>query len=225
MLFSAGKFNIQLEITAPNSSDESESFGMVTFGCYFEPMLTQLQEKKLTHYFRLLDFDNNGTIEKEDFMAIAENLCVLWGVKEGSHSHEKYLGLFEKSWNDFRDSVDNKDPDHATLQEWLNFCDKYLVNGSEHFFDEYVLKTAEVIFDTFDANHDGYISLDEYIDFFMAYHIQVRYSAKSYTKLDLNSDDLLSKYELMSALEEFFKSDDENAPGNWMYGFWGHKEI
>ncbi len=188
-------------------------------------MLTDLQEKKLTHYFKLLDFDNNGTVEQEDFVAIAENLCVLWGIKEGSDKHTKYRELFEKSWKDFRDNVEHSDPTHATLKEWLSFGDTHLVNGSEQFFNSYVIRNAEIIFDTFDANHDGFISLDEYIDLFMAYHIQVRYSAKSYTKLDLNSDDMLSKYELMSGIEDFFKSNDENAPGNWLYGFWGERLI
>ncbi len=187
-------------------------------------MLTELQKEKLTHYFNLLDFDNNGTIEKDDFTAIAENLCVLWKIQDDTPEHGRYVSLFEDSWFQFRESVDNKDPNHATIEEWLDFADKYLVNGSDEFFDRFMQRITREIFDCFDANKDGFISLDEYIDIFMAYHIQVRYSAKSYTRLDLNSDDLLSKEELLSGVEEFFKSPDENAPGNWLFGFWGKQD-
>jgi hypothetical protein len=186
-------------------------------------MLTDLQKAKLTHYFRLLDFDNNGTIEEDDFVAIAENLCVLWNIKPGSPDYDKYVGMFRRSWSDFRNNVEHKDPKHATLAEWLDFADHHIVNGTDEFFKQYVVKTTEEIFDCFDVNKDGYIALDEYIDLFMAYHIQVRFSAKSYIKLDLNQDDLLSKEEMVTGFKEFFKSDDPNAHGNWLFGFWAEE--
>ncbi|MFY0687361.1 MAG: EF-hand domain-containing protein [Cyclobacteriaceae bacterium] len=188
-------------------------------------MLTPLLKEKLTHYFNLLDYDNNGTIEKEDFTAIAENLCVLWRFKEGTEKYNHYMYVFGQSWIDFRNLVDHSDPDHATLDEWLDFADKHIVNGSEEFFDKYIGMQMREIFDCFDANGDGYISLDEYIDLFMAYRIEVRYSAKSYIRLDLNQDDLLSRDELFSAINEFFCSDDPLAPGNWLYGFWSEERT
>lgn len=187
-------------------------------------MLNNIQEEKLTHYFKLLDYDNNGTVEKEDFTAIAENLCILWGIKEGTEDYEKYVGMFADSWMEFRNSVVHEDPNHATLKEWLEFADKYIVNGPDEFFDRYMQRLTREMFDCFDNNGDGFISLDEYIDLFMSYNIQVRYSAKSYIHLDLNSDDLLSRSEMLSAVDEFFRSPDPKAPGNWLFGFWGDRE-
>lgn len=183
-------------------------------------MLSPFQKEKLTHYFRILDYDNNGTIEREDFTGIGENLCIIWGIKEGTEDYTRYMSLFESSWTDFRKAVNKEASEHATLEEWLDFADQHLVNGSDAFFDKYVKQTTREIFKCFDVNDDSYIALDEYIDLFMAYHIPVRYSAKSYTKLDLNQDDLLSLSELLSAVDEFFRSDDKDAPGNWLFGFW-----
>jgi Ca2+-binding EF-hand superfamily protein len=188
-------------------------------------MLSEFQTQKLSHYFSILDYDNNGTIEKDDFVAIGENLCVLWNVKEGTDDYQKYIALFEGSWTDFRRAIQKEEQQHATLDEWLEFADKHLVNGSEAFFDRYVKQTTREIFKCFDVNNDRYIALDEYIDLFMSYHIPVRYSAKSYIKLDLNNDDLLSLDELLSAVDEFFRSDDEKAPGNWLFGFWDGVKV
>ena len=98
-------------------------------------MLSPFQKDKLTHYFRILDYDNNGTIEKDDFTAIGENLCIIWGIKEGTEDYDRYMALFEASWTDFRRAVDKEDQQHATLDEWLEFADKHLINGSEEFFD------------------------------------------------------------------------------------------
>lgn len=187
-------------------------------------MLTDLQKQKMTHYFNILDFDNNGAIEKEDFTAIAENLNILWGYKEGTEDYVRLINKFEDSWTTFRERVDYEDFDRATLEEWLDFTENHIIKGGDEFFESYVKDVTREIFDHFDNNRDGFISLDEYIDLFMAYRIEIRYSAKSYTKLDLNSDDLLSREELLSAVDEFFRSDDKDAPGNWLYGFWGKKD-
>ena len=72
-------------------------------------------------------------------------------------------------------------------------------------FAAYVDEFAGEIFDNFDADKDGYISLDEFIDMFCAYRIEVRYAAKSFRKIDLNHDDLISRGELISAVKEFFQ--------------------
>ncbi len=54
----------------------------------------------------------------------------------------------------------------------------------------------------------------------MAYRIEIRYSARAFTKLDLNQDDLISRDELLSGIKEFFRSDDREAAGNWLFGLW-----
>lgn len=188
-------------------------------------MLSDLQQQKLTHYFNILDFDKNGILEKEDFTAVGENLAILWGFRYGTSEYNACISRIEQNWNDFRSFTKWEDPDKATLQEWLDFGDKALIHGEEEFYQRYVIKVAEEIFDFFDTDKDGHIALNEYIDLFMAFRIEIRYSAKSYTRLDLNSDDQLSREEMVSAVDQFFRSDDEDAPGNWLFGFWGTNRM
>lgn len=183
-------------------------------------MLTEIQEKKLTHYFKVLDFDNNELIEKDDFISIGENLCILWGFKPGSEQHVEYISKCENLWVSFRQFINQEIEESANLDEWLEFADKGIVNGSDELYEKHVNQFVKDTFDVFDANGDGFISLDEYIDLFMAYRIEIRYSAKSFTKIDLNKDDLISKDELISAVSEFYRSNDTEAPGNWLFGFW-----
>jgi hypothetical protein len=183
-------------------------------------MLSEFQKRKLIHYFNILDYNDNGVIESDDFEAVGDNLCILWGFREHSMEYKGCMQSFRKSWEDFKKLVPQGDSEKGTLDEWLYFCDKYLVNGPDNFFEKYIGKLSREIFDLFDNNEDGYISLDEYIDLFMAYHIEIRYSAKSFTKLDKNHDDRISKEELIRAIYQFFRSDDEKSPGNWLFGFW-----
>ena len=183
-------------------------------------MLTDHQKKKLQHYFDILDFDNNQLIEKEDFTNIGENLNVLWGFKPGTDKYNEYIQKCEQLWVSFREFIGKNVEESANLSEWLEFADKGIVNGSDELYEKHVNQFVKDIFDVFDANGDGFISLDEYIDLFMAYRIEIRYSAKSFTKIDLNKDDMISREELLSAVKEFYRSDDPNAPGNWLFGFW-----
>lgn len=183
-------------------------------------MLTELQEKKLTHYFNVLDFDKSGTLEKQDFVSIGENLCVLWGFKEGSVEFDASIKRTTLIWEDFRCFIDRNGKMHSSLDEWLAFADVMIVNGDETLYESLVHKVALEIIDLFDTDGDGFLSLSEYLNLFMAYRIEIRHSARAFDKLDKNQDDLISKGELLMALREFFRSDDREASGNWLFGFW-----
>lgn len=183
-------------------------------------MLTEFQKQKLTHYFNILDYNNNDVIQKEDFVAIAENLCILWGLKPDTIEYDGWVEKFINQWREFKAHTNGPEENRAELEEWLDFADRKLVNGDDQYYEAYVEKMCEDIFDFFDEDGNGFISLNEFVDFFMAFRIEIRYSAKSFMKLDTNRDDRLSKQELLSAIRVFFRSPDENESGNWLFGFW-----
>lgn len=180
-------------------------------------MLTEFQTNKLERFFYILDFDRNGIIEEDDFVAIAENLCVLWRLREGSVEHTKVITKFSDEWKKFHHFVNN-DEGVANWNHLVEFADKVIINGDVDLYNKYVDDFAGEIFDNFDTDKDGYVSLDEFIDLFCAYRIEVRFAAKAFRKIDLNHDDLISRGELISAVKEFFRSNDEQAPGNWLFG-------
>ncbi|MEM6830339.1 MAG: EF-hand domain-containing protein [Bacteroidota bacterium] len=180
-------------------------------------MISELQVRKLKRFFGLLDFNHNGVIEESDFTSIAENLCVLWGLREDTAEYVKIVTRFSETWKRFSFYVNNED-ETASWEYILDLANKYLVKENQEQFSIYVDEFAGEIFDNFDTNNDGHISVDEYLDLFMAYRIEVRYAAKAFRKLDRNDDDEISRAELMKAVKEFFLSTDEAAPGNWLFG-------
>lgn len=181
-------------------------------------MLSQLLANKLEKFFYILDYDRNGTIEKADFTAIAQNLCILWGVKESDPQYDKIVAKFEDGWVQFELFVNGKEEGKANWDHWIQFAEERIVGGDETIFGAYVDNYVGSLFDNFDADKDGYIDLNEFIDLFVAYRIEVRFAAKAFRKLDRNKDDLISRGELITAVKEFFRSNDPDAPGNWLFG-------
>ena len=54
-------------------------------------MLTDLLIEKLTHYFKILDFDSNGILDESDYLGVAENLCILRGLEEGMRGYTNIM--------------------------------------------------------------------------------------------------------------------------------------
>ena len=187
-------------------------------------MLSPLQKEKISHYFHVvLDQDRNGVLEANDFTEIGESLCLLWMYKPGSEEYKKIIDQSTQNWKMFRKYFERLGGE-ANEEHFLEFFDDMLSKGNEHIYKSWVIHIVSSIFDSFDVNNDGVISLNEYSDMFMCYHIPIKYSAKAFIKLDRDGDDYISKKELLHAVDEFFRSNNEKSPGNWLFGFWADRD-
>lgn len=180
-------------------------------------MLTPLQIKKQTHYFNILDFDKNGYIQRDDFEAIGENLCIIRDFDYDSHEYNTMMNLVTGIWDKVQPYLEG---DECSLNTWLEIMDQVLVNSDANWFEQYVGAFVTTLFDLFDINRDGYISQTEYVDLFIGLRIEVRFAPKAFRNLDLNRDGKISRDELMQSVEEFIKSNDPAEAGNWLFGAW-----
>ncbi|MBV6646084.1 MAG: EF-hand domain-containing protein [Cyclobacteriaceae bacterium] len=183
-------------------------------------MLTDLQERKLTHFFGLLDLDKDGSLQIEDFSEIAERLQQEFGYAEGSKEHKFVVDAAVRFFHKLLAEM-SKGNQVILMSEWLEFFDaQFISNDNDDLLEEYSEFMIGFLFDLFDENHDGYIDVEEYADMFMIYGIDIRYSAKAFIDLDLNKDGRLSRNELIHAFENFITSDIADVKGNWIFGNW-----
>ncbi len=75
-----------------------------------------------------------------------------------------------------------------------------------------------LFFQAVDANNDGFISADEYGDFFRILGMDPAMAPASFSAIDTDNDGLLSQDEFTQAGSKFFISEDNNDPIRF---FWG----
>ncbi len=184
-------------------------------------MLSDLQRKKLTHFFRLLDLDNNDILQLDDFSDIAERLSQEFGYDHASDEHKFLVDRCVNFFHRLLTNIEHEGYQVISLEEWLNYMDTTFVHNPEHeALDEFTDFIIGFLFDLFDENNDGYLSAEEYADMFLLYNIDIKHSGKAFTSIDINKDERLARNELVYAFETFMTSDDPDARGNWIFGDW-----
>ncbi|MGL1888807.1 MAG: EF-hand domain-containing protein, partial [Reichenbachiella sp.] len=184
-------------------------------------MLGPVQLKKQKHFFGIIDFDNNGTIEAEDFEAIGENICIVRDFDPDTEEYKTIMKITKDIWANLLPYIDG---DEGRLDQWITFMEALLDPENLDNYKKYVINFTSMLFKMFDLNNDGYISQTEYIDLFIGMRIEVRFAPKGFRNLDDNYDGKLSHDEILHSVDEFMRSEDPKAKGNWLFGGWDQEE-
>ncbi len=83
------------------------------------PMLSELQEKKLTRYFQVYDIDDDGEIAAADFERVIENVRIRRGAPVGSFADHGLRYAFMAFWGALSSSADTDQSGGIDLDEWL----------------------------------------------------------------------------------------------------------
>ena len=181
--------------------------------------LSELHVQKLSYLFQLFDFNHNGFIQQDDFMNIADNMTI---IKAATMEEEDALSirkLMERAWVNLSGS-DAGPKYKISLPQWLDFANDKIVNCGEKTYHQNINYMVKFIFRYFDDNKDNYLSIQEYMAMLVSFRAEFHTAHKSFNILDVNGDGLISMEELSIAVRDFFKSSDENSPGNWLFGDW-----
>jgi hypothetical protein len=89
---------------------------------------------------------------------------------------------------------------------------------SESDFTAIVTPLANVVFDTFDGDHDDFVTSGEFDAYVKARRVPDASPAAAFKRLDGDGDGRLSRADVVRLTGEFFRSDDPKAAGNSLFG-------
>ena len=179
-------------------------------------MLTDFQKRKLNYLFDLYDVDKNGFVEQEDFEQVVRNLATTLRLQPGSPEYTRLHAGHMAIWNNVQQLGGAPGSQRVTREEFVNGYDRLLSNKDT--FLATIGNFADVFLELSDQDRDGRLSQQEYVANLRGFNADEAAATEAFRKVDLDGDGYLSLDQITRYVEEFFYSDDPQAPGNWMLG-------
>lgn len=183
-------------------------------------MLGHFQRQKSHHYFDLIDRDEDGFIDGEDFKIQADSLADQRDLPDDER--EALREQMQGWWEQLCATADVNDDERISRSEWDGFWEA-IHSAVDEGSDEEKAKmlksleqAAKVTFDTIDTTRSGEITKEEYADWLAAWGAEG--ASEAFEELDRNGTGHLSADDLIEATKEFYLSNDADAPGNLLYG-------
>jgi len=180
-------------------------------------VLTSLQRRKLIKLFSMYDADKSGVLTLKDFENVVNQLGRIRNWSSRSIKCMTLTEQYKRKWQQLLGAANQNKDKKIDLQEWLRYHD-HLLSDKEKYRQE-AEALMHLVFEVFDKNGDGQISVQEWQEFLRTYNVSPVYAQELvFPKLDQDNDGFLTPGQLIQYLHDFYFSDDPEAPGNYMFG-------
>jgi Ca2+-binding EF-hand superfamily protein len=176
-------------------------------------MLSDIQTRKFSRLFSVLDHDKSGALEAADLERLGRSLAEGRGFRPGDERYAAVAARYSAFWQTLapfaRDGKVSRDA-------FLAFHDGILAAAGA--YDGTIKALATFIFEALDADGDGRITLAEHKAFYKAYGIPEALADEIFPKLDVDHDGHLTRGEVSDLVTQFFFSSAAESPGNLLFG-------
>ena len=184
------------------------------------PMLGDLQELKASHYFALIDEDDNGLVDARDFEIRAERLAEARNVTDFDAQAELRDRVMAW-WEHLCAVADLDDDDRVTREEWETYWESLQASvrqaeGETGRTIQSLERAARGTFQAMNMTDTAHVTEEEYAAWLEAWGVPE--SKAAFDRLDRDDTGVLTEQDLVMAVKEFYLSNDPQAPGNVLYG-------
>jgi Ca2+-binding EF-hand superfamily protein len=179
-------------------------------------MLTDFQKRKLIALFDLYDVDKNGFLEQADYERITQNLATLLRIQPGSPEYTRLSADHMAEWNNIYQLCGAPSSQRVTQEEYLAALDQLLSDKNN--YHAIIGNWTDSLLQLSDRDGDGRLSQQEYVANARGFGTDEAAANDVFRKLDRDGDGYLTRDEILRAVEEYFYSQDPQAPGNWLVG-------
>lgn len=184
------------------------------------PGLSLLQQRKLHHFFSLVDHDRNDSISETDLFAFRDAFANILGLHLDEPRYKRVTIAMHNLWAMLQ-SADRDSDGHLRFEElvahWSRVLSVAETTEAARGTFEHLDALGHIIFDTIDVSGDGTIGVMEFWLFLKAIGIGDGYM-HIFKGLDLDQDGAISRAEWNLHVRQFFLGDDPAAPANDLFG-------
>jgi len=178
-------------------------------------MLSETIKNKMIARFKFYDVNSSGTLEASDYEAMAQRMTSARDLEPGSEEYKRLRDKMMNEWEELQKHADTSSDQKVTQTEWLTYCEQIIADRA--IYDAVVVGQTDAIFETFDTDKDGTVSVDEFIAYYDAYGKDAESARKNFGTITKDAPQM-TKSRLLEIMEEFHFSEDANAPGNFVWG-------
>lgn len=166
------------------------------------------RQQNFKQLFSMLDYDQNGQIEKHDFEQIVVTTAETWGWEQDSVEYNTTLSFWSGLGETLQRLMDTDGDGKVSLDEWTAFM------GQELDID-----FADAFIKVLDGDCDGKICLEELKAFYRIYKVDEGLVEEKFETLDLDKNGYISPAEMSKTFEHFLYGDTvQQLQGNWLIG-------
>lgn len=178
--------------------------------------MSDLQRKKMTRLFEVMDVNGDGFLEEADYTRRADVFADQRGWAHDSAHYREHLDFNREDWRALREFADRDGDGRVTRDEFLAFAEDLLADLQA--VEAYAYTDALLLFKAMDADDDGRITAEEYARYLQIYGLDASLAEDFFRRADLDHDGYITHWELVEAMRDFLLAPHPEAAGNYLYG-------
>ncbi|CAH2093305.1 unnamed protein product [Euphydryas editha] len=179
-------------------------------------MVSEFRKKKLLYLFKIFfDADGSGTITKKDFELTIERIAKAKGWSPGDNMYKLAEKTMLEIWEGMQLKADLNKDGEISSDEWIKLWENFAKDPSSPV--DWQAYYCKAIFSIQDASNDGAIDRDEFVSVHSSFGLPKEDANVAFDKVS-NGKASISWEDFQKLWQEFFTSEDPNAPGNYIFG-------
>ncbi|GAA3144766.1 MULTISPECIES: EF-hand domain-containing protein [Nonomuraea] len=179
-------------------------------------MAIDLLNHKLDRAFDHIDANGNGVVEREDLLGLGARILVGFGESPTSVTGARLVESFDRIWFTLSDALERDGDSGVARPDFLKGMTAAFVTG-EH-YDPVFRPATVAVAELCDGDRDGEVAMGEFRTLLSAFGVAYDDVDQAFDRLDREARGLLTVEELVLAAADYYRSDDPNATGNWLFG-------